>query len=256
MDPGGRAGRFNAPPKNAMPAGVPVHPVQRCRSGEHMKSISFGLAILTAAAVTVAHAQTFTIVDAPGAGKKSGTGTTLLGVNTGGTAFGYYLDKQSNYHGFLRAPDGTFTAFTVDGEDTEVNAINDSGVTAGSFFNINAISSIGFLRSVSGKITTFDPKNSPIVFVNAMNAGGAVAGTYYTTSDKPFAFLWQKKGKLLTFGAPDAFGTFASGVNDSGTLAGPWFDHKNVAHGYTRAADGTFTTFDAAGGGTQGADGT
>lgn len=50
--------------------------------------------------------------DAPDAGTNA-FGTFPLGINLAGAIEGYFLDAGNTFHGFLRAPDGTFT--TIDG---------------------------------------------------------------------------------------------------------------------------------------------
>jgi hypothetical protein len=43
------------------------------------------------------------------------------------------------------------------------------------------------------------------------------------------------------------FGTFPSGINNAGTIAGAYFDAAFIPHGFLRARDGSFTTFDVPG---------
>src|SRR3984893_14635405 len=52
---------------------------------------------------------TITTFDAPGAGTAAGQGTFANGMNTEGTVVGFIRDANAARHGFLRAPDGTFT---------------------------------------------------------------------------------------------------------------------------------------------------
>ncbi len=46
-------------------------------------------------------------------------------------------------------------------------------------------------------------------------------------------------------GASELEGTFALGINASGAITGVYSNSMGVTHGFIRAADGTFTTFDA-----------
>ena len=56
----------------------------------------------------------------------------------------------------------------------------------------------------------------------------------------------RKHAKIVTFDAPGAgIGTLATAINPGGAIAGPYIDANNAFHGYVRAPDGTFTTFDA-----------
>ena len=57
---------------------------------------------------------------------------------------------------------------------------------------------------------------------------------------------------LITFDAPGAGtgafqGTDAPAINPEGAITGFYFDSGNVFHGYVRARDGSFITFDAPG---------
>src|SRR2546421_7895323 len=54
---------------------------------------------------------TITKFDAPGAGTAAGQGTFANGMNTSGAVTGFIPDANAARHGFLRAPDGTFTIF-------------------------------------------------------------------------------------------------------------------------------------------------
>jgi len=60
--------------------------------------------------------------------------------------------------------------------------------------------------------------------------------------------------ELTLFDAPGAgtapgLGTFPFDINVWGEVAGYYNDANNVSHGFLRAVDGAFTTFDAADGG-------
>src|SRR5438105_3639550 len=54
---------------------------------------------------------TITKFDAPGAGTAAGQGTFPSGINPSGAITGFIRDANVARHGFLRAPDGTFTIF-------------------------------------------------------------------------------------------------------------------------------------------------
>ena len=75
----------------------------------------------------------FAIIDAPGAGTNAGQGTIVVAVNSSSLASGYYLDGSGYSHGFLRAPDGTFTTFDAEGprSRTQVWWMNDQGWVVG-----------------------------------------------------------------------------------------------------------------------------
>src|SRR5690349_13687253 len=54
---------------------------------------------------------TITTFDAPGAGTAANQGTIGFGINPAGAITGFTRDANFARHGFLRAPDGTFTIF-------------------------------------------------------------------------------------------------------------------------------------------------
>jgi hypothetical protein len=87
-------------------------------------------------------------------------------------------------HGFLRAPDASFTKFDAPGATcgfsfgtcTEPNGINAAGEIAGLY--CDAVTCHGFLRASGGAIVTVDPDGSIFTQVNALNSPGTATGTY------------------------------------------------------------------------------
>ena len=63
-------------------------------------------------------AQSITTIDAPGAGTGLFQGTYALGVNASGTIMGFIRDAGNIRHGFVRAPDGSFSIFDAPGAGT------------------------------------------------------------------------------------------------------------------------------------------
>src|SRR5437762_265380 len=65
--------------------------------------------------------------------------------------------------------------------------------------------------------------------------------------------LWvHAQGQFTTFDAPGAGtrpgqGTLAAAINAAGTVSGMYWDANYVTHGFVRAADGSFATFDPPG---------
>ena len=87
-------------------------------------------------------AQEATIIsfDPPGSRQ-----TIPLSINTGGSVTGYYSDG-SVIHGFLRTPDGSFTAIDPPGSTaTYAWSINSAGWIAGYFLTSHIFH--GFLRA-------------------------------------------------------------------------------------------------------------
>src|SRR5260370_326715 len=94
---------------------------------------------------------TITTFDAPGAGTAAGQGTIAFAVNISGAITGFTRDANNARHGFLRAPDGTFTIFDDpaagtcsascgnirNGQGTPAYAVNPSGHIVGFYTNNN-----------------------------------------------------------------------------------------------------------------------
>jgi hypothetical protein len=121
-------------------------------------------------------------------------------------------------HGFLRASNGTFTTFDVPGAVDAVFPFSISTTGAITGKSCDAITCHGFLRGSNGTITTFD-------------APGAGTGTGFFQGTNPL------------------------GITPGGAIAGVYYDVNSVGqgflngvgHGFLRASDGTFTTFDPPG---------
>ncbi|MGD0012737.1 MAG: hypothetical protein ABSE93_29870 [Terriglobia bacterium] len=95
-----------------------------------------------------------------------------------------------------------------------------------------------------------------------INPWGAVAGLYADMNNVMHGFLRTPQGRLITFDAPGAGtapglyfkstpagtyggqGTYAMSINPEGAIAGSYLDETNLGHGFLRAPDGKFTSFD------------
>ena len=141
--------------------------------------------------------------DAPGAGTGPMEGTLTFAINDGGTIAGYYFDSSPVTHGFIRAPDGTFTA-----------PIDAPG--AGTGFSQGTL-----------------PEN--------INASGAITGQYIDSTDVNHGFLRTPDGTITTFDAPgggtgSGQGTTASCNNNVNAITGWYLDSNNTWHGFLREA--------------------
>ena len=100
-------------------------------------------------------AQKIISLDAPGADTTAGdfNGTYAMGINNLGVITGSYIDVNDVNYGFLRTPDGKYTAFQAPGADTtkgsfngtSPEAINDLGVVTGLYADAKSFDH-GFLR--------------------------------------------------------------------------------------------------------------
>ncbi len=151
-------------------------------------------------------------------------GTAGVSINTVGDIAGAYISASGAVHGFLRAPGGTITlvdalsAGTAVGQGTFPVSINAEGDVAGMYFDANNAYH-GFVRpAATGTITEFDYPGAP------------------TTAGHR--------------------GTTPVGIDAAGDVAGMYRGVNDVHHGFLRAANGTFTSFDAPGVGTGSTQGT
>jgi hypothetical protein len=110
-------------------------------------------------------------------------------------------------------------------------------------------------------IVKFDAPNAGTAsgqgtFPQDNNENGAITGYSIDTEVSCHGFLRTPDGTTVSFDAPgsatfkscqsgNAGGTWAYGINSGGEIVGTYQDEKYLAHGFLRAADGTFTTIDA-----------
>jgi hypothetical protein len=194
---------------------------------------------------------TFITFDAPGAFNAPGAGTAALSINPAGEITGFYLDANYEWHGFLRAADGTITSFDPPGSVfTFSGSINPEGAIVGTYLDANG-GPHGFLRARDGSFTTFNPPGVIAPFTSfppSINPAGAVA--YYNDSIE--GFVRAPDGTFTIFESPGASGTFATGINPAGTVAGYYFivtinPFSLSFHSYVRTPDGSITSFDPPG---------
>jgi hypothetical protein len=172
-----------------------------------------------------------TLADAPGSGTGAIQGTAVHGMNSAGAMTGAVIDASSTVHGFLRSPDGTYTLFDAPGAGigepgsgsdltgTHGFCINNKGEIAGNYWDVNLLPH-AFIRAPNGTITTFD----------APGAGSDPSqgqGTFYAYSNYQFFYC----------------------LNSAGTYTSAYTDSDNGGHGFLRAPNGAFTTFDPPGAG-------
>lgn len=128
-------------------------------------------------------------------------GTTPTSINNSGVVTGFYYDstQSGTLRYFVRATDGTMTAFnpTEEGVGSPA-AINSSGAIAGSVQTF-VCPPVGWCI------------NTPVSFLRA--ASGTIGGISYPGA---------------------AQGTLAAIINPSGVVAGTYFDANGLGHGFVR----------------------
>jgi hypothetical protein len=152
-------------------------------------------------------------------------------------------------HGFLRAPDGTFTTIDIPGSPV---SINPAGAITGNYSDANFLNH-SFLRAPDGTITTFDAPNAGTgsllqgTFAASINPAGAITGHYVDVNFATHGFLRAPDGTITTIDPPGSAGiSFPFSINPAGAITGFYCD-AITCHGFLRAPDGSFITFDAPG---------
>jgi hypothetical protein len=155
-------------------------------------------------------------------------------------------------HGFVRSPEGKYTAFDVpgastdgiDGGGTYPQGINDLGEVSGFYVDTNFVYH-GFVRSPEGRISTFDVRTtctdttSPPddcayqgTYTGNINVAGKIVGTYYGEDGNPHGFWRDPDGSITRFDYPGAnFFTIPAFINDWGQITGQVYDPNIVVHG-------------------------
>jgi predicted membrane protein len=214
---------------------------------------------------------TITTFDAPGAGTGPGQGTIPYAITPAGLIGGQYVDSSDVNHAFLRARGGSITTFDVPGAEpfgTVIRSINPAGVVTGWYADADNTAH-GYVRALDGTITTFDAPGGGTgtflgTFAEDINPAGVIAGIVEDDSFTVHGFLRGPDGTITTFDAPGAGtgndrGTWVFAVdnlNPAGAISGTSLDDNDVWHGFLRAPDGTITTFDVPGAGTEAYQGT
>lgn len=188
-----------------------------------------------------------TTFDAPGAGTGPCQGTFITftdGINPAGAIAGGYFDAGNVFHGFVRAPDGTFTAFDPPGSVlTDNSGINPVG-TVTSFYADASFAFHGYVRAPDGTFTLFDVSGAgtgPFQGTEPfnINASGAITGAVVDSAGVSHAFLRAVNGSITKFDVPGAGtgsgqGTTPAYNNPSNAISGFEIDGSGVAHGFLR----------------------
>jgi hypothetical protein len=179
----------------------------------------------------------FTTFDAPGAVTGTGflNGTQFVCcISPTGAVVGIFFDAQSAGHGFLRAPNGTFTAFDPSGSIfTFPTGINPQGAISGAYTDASGATH-GFLRAPDGTITTFDPPGSVAPFGTepvAISPRGTIVGSS-AGQDIFHGFLRAADSTFTTFDPPGSAETFPNAINPAETIPGLYGDANGVTHGF------------------------
>lgn len=212
--------------------------------------------------------------DAPGAGTNGSSqyspqGTYVHQINFWGAIVGFVRGQDDVRHGFVRAPNGTFTMIDVKeagggpGQGTWATGINFMGVVTGYYADPNDVDH-GYVRDLKGNVTTIDVPGSQYTWSLFINDEGTIAGYYWDANYNQHGFVRSPQGVIATVDPPDSLQTdvtdsvYGSALNDAGQITGDYWVCPNgcVVYGFVRASDGTYQTFSAPGAGTGESQGT
>lgn len=190
----------------------------------------------------------FMTFDVPG----SNNYTSPTSINASGAVTGTYIGTGGLFHGFLRQANGIYTTFDPPGSiHTVPTENNPPGAIAGFYYESSPGWPIGFLRSSDGNFVTFNaPATGGVLAIPpvSLNATGTVTGAFCSdyTCNLVHAFVRAPGGAMTTFDAPgDNILTGAMAIDAAGEITG-WYlpSDFSAGHGYLRAVQGTFITFD------------
>jgi hypothetical protein len=221
--------------------------------------------------VNAAGTTTITTFDAPGAGTGPRQGTIAFCLNPSGAIAGFTRDANNARHGFLRAPDGTFTIIDDpaagtcstncgaigNGQGTRAYAINPSGVITG-FFTDNTARCHGFVRAANGTFTQIDAPDAGTgpfpqgtfpseITPMGINPSGAITGFYVDANSVQHGFVRAPGGQITEFDPAGSIFSNPNAIDQTGAITGFYFDANFVGHGFLRTPDGAITSFDAPG---------
>jgi hypothetical protein len=175
-------------------------------------------------------------------------------INDAGVIAGAFQDSNNVYHGYLRFPNGFFEQIDAPGagsgaqQGTLAFNVNLSGATAGIYLDASGVYH-GFVRTPGNPFASFDPPGSVHTYPceeTCLTLAGSVTGSFFDTAGNEHAFLRTPDGRITAIDVPGSVGTGAASINTEGVIAGTdilFSGSSFLAEGFTRARDGSFTTF-------------
>jgi len=167
----------------------------------------------------------YTTIDYP----QTGATTAPYGINgrgdiVGGFCAGPYACPVGAFartaHGFLDR-NGVFTELDFPAsQDTQANAINDSGTIVGAY-DVSYTGPHGFIYQ-NGTFTNIDVPGATFTYPDAINNRGVIAGSYQLNLDTIHGFLRYKDGTVVTVDHPNTQFSSIEGINDAGVIVGNW----------------------------------
>jgi hypothetical protein len=174
----------------------------------------------------------FTNLDGPNAGTNANAGTNLNGIASNGTAVGFAIDNDGNFHNFttnpLKGRTATATLLNINGSTTAMAfGVNSGGTVVGADGNGNA-----FALSKDGTLKTFIPNGGMSATAFGINDEGTIVGQYVTANATP-GFIRENDNTFITINAPSGPNTvFAQGINNHGLVVGYYVGTDGQDHGF------------------------
>jgi uncharacterized membrane protein len=136
--------------------------------------------------------------------------------------------------GFIRAPNGTITTFTVPGAfNTFLGGINNLGQIVGGFTIDTGEDAplFGFLRNIDGTFSAFnvsDEIGDPLgTLANDINDAGVIVG-HFMAEEIVLPFLRKPDGTMQRFNIPGAIQARFSDINNRGVISGFVIDEEGL----------------------------
>ncbi len=172
---------------------------------------------------------TFTNFDGPTPGTNAGAGTNLNGIANSGTAVGFTIDNNGNFHNFSVNPLRSST----------VNALNIRGSLTAMAFGTNASGTVvgtdgnGHAFSLSrGKLQTFIPRGGSSATAFGINDRGVIVGQDVVGTTTP-GFIRVNPRTTITINAPSGPNVVnAQGINNEGQVVGFYVGNDGQDHGF------------------------
>jgi len=163
--------------------------------------------------------------------------TLPMGVNGDGVIAGYYVDANTQFHGFLLS-NGVYTKVDEDGPtgSTLIDAINNHGDFGGGFFGPDPSQRTGFI-SIGGVVTDVNVPGATSTEVTGLALDGTTTGMA-TVDGQYVGFLRGRDGKFRLFQIAKADsryyrGTRPAGINsEAGEIVGYYVDSSLLYHGF------------------------
>jgi hypothetical protein len=182
-----------------------------------MKTVTFFILLIFAALASASTHKTLTFqyFQYPGS-----TQTYVTGVSNTSVVLGYYLDSNSNSHGFSMA-NGQFTSIdNPEGTSTTPTGANSSGTIVGYYFSSSLNSWLAFSYS-NGAFTTIGPDAGCInTYAFGINDLGEMAGQCETSSLLEGWIYTGGQYKIVS--VPGSDWSYASDINIHGLATMIW----------------------------------